>query len=48
MFITLSVLALANVLFKPTMKIKRTAIENIYESKLDAWYESKTKVIWEE
>jgi len=35
-------------LLTPTMKIKRTAIENIYESKLDAWYESKTKVIWEE
>jgi len=31
----------------PTMKIKRTAIENLYESKLDEWYESKTKVIWE-
>jgi len=35
-------------LLTPTMKIKRTAIENVYESKLDAWYESKTKVIWEQ
>jgi len=36
-------------LLQPTMKIKRTAIENVYESKLDGWYEStsKIKVIWE-
>merc|ERR1711865_1371100 len=31
----------------PTMKIKRTQIEEKYESKLDGWYESKAKVIWE-
>jgi len=31
----------------PTMKIKRTQIEEKYESKLDGWYESKEKVIWE-
>jgi len=34
-------------LLTPTMKIKRTSIEEKYESQLDGWYESKTKVIWE-
>jgi len=31
----------------PTMKIKRSAIEESYESKLEEWYSSKTKIIWE-
>merc|ERR1712048_57286 len=34
-------------LLTPTMKIKRTQIEEKYESKLDNWYESKSKIIWE-
>lgn len=37
-----------NELLTPTLKIKRTAIENAYEGKLDGWYASKKKVIWEE
>ena len=31
----------------PTMKIKRTPIEAMYESKLTPWYDSGDKVIWE-
>ena len=31
----------------PTMKIKRTAIEDLYRDKLDDWYASGDKVIWE-
>jgi len=31
----------------PTMKIKRTSIEELYAAKLDGWYESGDKVIWE-
>ena len=31
----------------PTLKIKRSPIENMYASKLDAWYGSGEKVIWE-
>ena len=32
----------------PTMKIKRSAIEDMYKGKLDAWYASGKKVIWEQ
>ena len=32
----------------PTMKIKRSAIEDMYGPKAEGWYESKKKVIWEE
>jgi len=35
-------------LLTPTMKIKRTQVEEKYESQMNGWYESKTKVIWEE
>ncbi|MFT4978459.1 MAG: long-chain acyl-CoA synthetase [Myxococcota bacterium] len=31
----------------PTMKIKRSSIEDLYASKLEGWYASKKKVIWE-
>ena len=31
----------------PTMKIKRTAIEDMYSASLDGWYDAKQKVIWE-
>mmetsp|Transcript_5372 Transcript_5372/g.4463 ORF Transcript_5372/g.4463 Transcript_5372/m.4463 type:complete len:95 (-) Transcript_5372:47-331(-) len=32
----------------PTMKIKRENIENHYSDKVEGWYSSKKKVIWEE
>lgn len=32
----------------PTMKIKRTAIEDLYSAKLAGWYDAKKKVIWED
>ena len=31
----------------PTMKIKRNVLEDTYDPKLEAWYDSKEKVIWE-
>ena len=31
----------------PTMKMKRSVIEDAYASQLDGWYESKSRVIWE-
>ncbi len=31
----------------PTMKIKRTPIEAMYDPKMNAWYDSGEKVIWE-
>lgn len=31
----------------PTMKIKRGSIEKLYAEKLDEWYSTKKKVIWE-
>lgn len=30
----------------PTMKIRRSAIEEAYQPKLEGWYDSKEKVIW--
>ncbi|MCO4772240.1 MAG: AMP-binding protein [Deltaproteobacteria bacterium] len=30
----------------PTLKIRRSAIEDAYESKLEGWYDAKKKVIW--
>jgi len=35
-------------LLTPTMKVKRASVEALYEDKLEGWYESKTKVIWED
>jgi long-subunit acyl-CoA synthetase (AMP-forming) len=32
----------------PTLKIKRSVIEEAYGSKANGWYESKRRVIWEE
>ena len=32
----------------PTMKIKRNVIEDTYEKKLDGWYASKQKVVFED
>jgi long-subunit acyl-CoA synthetase (AMP-forming) len=31
----------------PTMKIKRDVIEDTYKSKIDGWYASREKLIWE-
>ena len=31
----------------PTMKIRRSAIEDLYTGKLDDWYASGDRVIWE-
>ncbi|XP_060084991.1 putative long-chain-fatty-acid--CoA ligase [Ylistrum balloti] len=31
----------------PTMKIKRNILEDTYAPKLDSWYSSKEKIIWE-
>lgn len=36
-----------NGMLTPTMKIKRAKIEERLASKIDAWFESKKKVIWE-
>ncbi len=32
----------------PTMKIRRTAIEDMFNDKLDDWYGQKRKIVWEE
>jgi len=40
--------AIENGFLTPTMKIKRNIIDDTYGPKLDAWYESKKPVIWEE
>lgn len=32
----------------PTMKIKRNTVEDTYVPKMDAWYESKKSIIWED
>ena len=34
-------------LLTPTMKIKRSAIEDRYKPNLETWYDSGEKVIWE-
>ncbi|KKL16517.1 hypothetical protein LCGC14_2494750, partial [marine sediment metagenome] len=31
----------------PTMKIKRNVIEDVYNPKMDGWFEQQKKVIWE-
>jgi len=36
-----------NGMLTPTMKIKRNVIEEIYNRKMDEWFEQKKKVIWE-
>jgi long-subunit acyl-CoA synthetase (AMP-forming) len=38
----------ANNFLTPTLKIKRDVIESTYAPHLDAWYESRQKVIWQE
>jgi long-subunit acyl-CoA synthetase (AMP-forming) len=35
-------------LLTPTMKIKRSSIEDLYKDKLDGWYAAGKKVIWEQ
>ena len=32
----------------PTMKIRRAKIEQSYTSKAEAWYASKSPIIWED
>lgn len=36
-----------NGMLTPTMKIKRNVIEDVYNRKMDAWFEEKKKVVWE-
>ena len=36
----------ANNFLTPTLKIRRSVIEDVYESSLDAWYDSNCRVIW--
>lgn len=36
-----------NGMLTPTMKIKRNVIEDVYNRKMDEWFEQKKKVIWE-
>lgn len=36
-----------NGMLTPTMKIKRNVIEEVYNRKMDEWFEQKKKVIWE-
>lgn len=36
-----------NASLTPTLKIKRSVIEENYESKVESWYSSKEKIIWE-
>jgi long-subunit acyl-CoA synthetase (AMP-forming) len=35
-----------NGMLTPTLKLKRNAIEKKYAPKIDAWYETKQKIIW--
>ncbi|RBW48453.1 AMP-binding protein [Marinobacter sp. F3R11] len=36
-----------NGMLTPTMKIRRNVIEDVYNRKMDEWFEQKRKVIWE-
>jgi long-subunit acyl-CoA synthetase (AMP-forming) len=36
-----------NSLLTPTLKIKRSVVEERYESQVDGWYQSGQKIIWE-
>ena len=36
-----------NGLLTPTMKLKRSAIESRYESKVEAWYATRDRVVWD-
>ena len=38
--------SIGNGMLTPTMKIRRTAIEDVYGPKMDDWYGSKQKVVW--
>ena len=38
----------ANDFLTPTLKIKRNVVEDAYAPLLDAWYDSRQKVIWQE
>jgi len=35
-------------LLTPTMKLKRSAIEDLYKDTMDGWYEQKKTIIWED
>lgn len=39
---------ISNDFLTPTMKIKRDVVERAYEGNLDAWYDSRARVIWPE
>lgn len=39
--------SIENSILTPTLKIKRNVLEEIYESKLEAWFEQKEVVVWE-
>ena len=37
---------ISNDFLTPTMKIKRTTIEDAYEANVDGWYAQGAKVVW--
>ena len=38
--------SIANAMLTPTMKIRRSAIEDAYKDKVEGWYEAGSKVLW--
>ncbi len=36
-----------NTLMTPTLKVKRNVLEQVYEDKLEKWYESPEAIVWE-